>query len=71
MIDPATGGPWTAHTTNPVPFILYDPFGKVGDPSKVRLKSGGVLADVAPTILDILGIAQPPEMTGKTLIVRG
>ena len=71
MIDPATGGPWTAHTTNLVPFILFDPAGKAGDPAKIRLRHGGVLADVAPTVLDILGLEQPAEMTGKTLIVRG
>ena len=71
MVDPATGGPWTAHTTNLVPFILCDPSGKAGDPAKIRLRKGGVLADVAPTVLDIMGLAQPPEMTGKTLIVRG
>ncbi len=87
MIDPSSGGPWTAHTTNLVPFILYDPTGQVGhrtigdggvlmpfDHSKPRgslkLRSGGVLADVAPTILEILGLEQPKEMTGKSLIER-
>jgi len=68
MVDPATGGPWTAHTTNLVPFIVYDPAGKLGS---ISLRSGGILADVAPTILDIMGIDQPTEMTGKSLIMRG
>ena len=61
MFNKETGQPHTAHTTNPVPFILY------GDGS-VTLRSGGVLADIAPTMLQILGVEQPPEMTGKTLI---
>jgi 2,3-bisphosphoglycerate-independent phosphoglycerate mutase len=56
------GSPMTAHTTNPVPFIL------VGAGSELR--EGGRLADIAPTILDVLGLEKPDEMTGKTLIVR-
>jgi 2,3-bisphosphoglycerate-independent phosphoglycerate mutase len=61
MIDPETGSPHTAHTTNPVPFILYSPYrGKV---------AGGSLIDVAPTILALLGIPKPKEMTGKNLIL--
>ena len=60
MSDSATGQPHTAHTTDPVPFIV------VGE--KVRLRSGGMLADVAPTVLQLLGIEQPVEMTGKSLI---
>jgi len=73
MIDPATGGPWTAHTTNPVPCILYDPSGKLGKgaSSTVRLRNRGILADIAPTLLDILGYNIPEEMTGKSLIRRG
>jgi 2,3-bisphosphoglycerate-independent phosphoglycerate mutase len=74
MIDPATGGPWTAHTTNLVPFILYDPTGQLnGKPGSggIKLRDGGVLADVAPTILEILNLPQPKEMTGKSLIVHG
>jgi 2,3-bisphosphoglycerate-independent phosphoglycerate mutase len=60
MVDPATGGPHTAHTTNPVPMIAYN--------TDVRgLRSGGSLCDVAPTILSLLGLEQPPEMTGRAL----
>ena len=61
MIDPATGGPHTAHTTNPVPFVV------VGDESIRALRSGGALCDVGPTILSMMGIGQPPEMTGTNL----
>jgi len=68
LIDPATGGPHTAHTTNPVPCIL------VAAPNTgldgATLRSGGRLSDVAPTILDLLGIARSPQMTGQSLIVR-
>ena len=65
MIDPATGGPHTAHTTNPVPFVLLDPASDgSGAPS---LRSGGGLADVGPTILSLLGVGQPTEMTGRDL----
>jgi len=70
MIDPNTGGPWTAHTTNLVPCILFDPSEKVGEKDKVHLRGSGILADIAPTILDILGLPIPAEMTGKSLIVR-
>jgi 2,3-bisphosphoglycerate-independent phosphoglycerate mutase len=63
MIDPETGAPHTAHTTNPVPVIL------VGGPPGVRLRNGR-LADLAPTVLDLMGLAPPPEMTGRSLIVR-
>ncbi|MCC6317835.1 MAG: 2,3-bisphosphoglycerate-independent phosphoglycerate mutase [Gemmatimonadaceae bacterium] len=61
MIDPATGGPHTAHTTNPVPFVVVDPAGERA------LRSGGALCDVGPTILSMLGIDQPSEMTGRDL----
>jgi 2,3-bisphosphoglycerate-independent phosphoglycerate mutase len=63
MIDPQTGGPHTAHTTNPVPiyWITRDAAGR-------RLRNGG-LADLAPTLLALLGIPAPPEMTGHSLIV--
>ncbi len=63
MADPATGQAHTAHTTNPVPLILYDP------KFKGRLKDGGTLADVAPTILGMLGVKAPKEMTGRDLRV--
>ncbi len=64
------GQPWTAHTTNPVPFILIEGE-KVkisGHGNQVKLRENGCLADIAPTILDILQIPQPPEMTGRSLI---
>jgi 2,3-bisphosphoglycerate-independent phosphoglycerate mutase len=64
------GNPWTAHTTNPVPFILIEGEKRViaGHGGEVALREGGCLADVAPTILDILQLPQPPEMTGTSLI---
>ena len=64
MIDYETGNPHTAHTTNPVPFILvnYD--------EGVTLREGGCLADIVPTLLDVMGMEQPAEMTGKSLLVR-
>ena len=64
------GNPWTAHTTNPVPFILIEGEKRVvsGHGGDVRLREGGCLADVAPTILDILRLPQPEEMTGTSLI---
>jgi len=65
MVDPATGEPFTAHTTNPVPLIVCDPA-----LDGVQLREGGILADVSPTLLDMAGIPQPAEMTGKSLIVR-
>ena len=64
MIDYETGKAHTAHTTNPVPFILVN--GEEG----VRLREGGCLADIAPTLLEIMGLEQPKEMTGKSLIVK-
>ena len=64
MVDPLTGGPHTAHTTNPVPVIVYR------GPSGARLRKGGRLADVAPTVLDLMGLDLPPEMTGRSLIER-
>jgi 2,3-bisphosphoglycerate-independent phosphoglycerate mutase len=62
--------PWTAHTTNPVPFILVEGEGaKIpGHGTDVQLRSDGCLADIAPTILEILQLPQPTEMTGRTLI---
>ena len=62
MIDPKTGEPHTAHTTNPVPFVLIDE-GSIG----VKLRTEGALEDVAPTMLSLLGIEQPVEMTGRDL----
>ena len=64
MIDKKTGGPHTAHTTNPVPVIL------VGGPEGAHLRSGGRLADLAPTLLQLLGLPQPAEMTGKSLLEK-
>jgi 2,3-bisphosphoglycerate-independent phosphoglycerate mutase len=65
MRDPATGQPHTAHTLNPVP-LLY-----VNDAdSRVTLRGGGRICDVAPTMLEMLGLPQPKEMTGRSLLVR-
>jgi 2,3-bisphosphoglycerate-independent phosphoglycerate mutase len=61
MRDPATGGPHTAHTTNPVPVLL------LGGPAGVTLADGR-LADIAPTLLALLGLAQPAAMTGASLL---
>jgi 2,3-bisphosphoglycerate-independent phosphoglycerate mutase len=60
MIDPTTGGVHTAHTTNPVPLVAVDQ-------SRVPLRPGGSLRDVAPTVLGLLGVEQPAEMTGRDL----
>ncbi|WP_075718562.1 2,3-bisphosphoglycerate-independent phosphoglycerate mutase [Roseburia sp. 499] len=64
LLDYETGESFTAHTTNPVPFILvnYDP--------AYTLREGGCLADIAPTLIEIMGMKQPAEMTGKSLLVR-
>src|SRR6476620_6219589 len=62
MIDPVTGGPHTAHTTNPVPFIVVSE-----DAQKLALRSEGSLQDISPTVLGMLGFDQPKEMTGKDL----
>jgi 2,3-bisphosphoglycerate-independent phosphoglycerate mutase len=70
MIDPETGGPHTAHTTNLVPTYLIAAPGLGLDKGQVALRDGGRLADVAPTILDLLGLDPAPQMTGKSLIVR-
>ncbi|KAL0946449.1 hypothetical protein HGRIS_012672 [Hohenbuehelia grisea] len=78
MLNAETGAPHTAHTTNPVPFIM------TGDPKKFRFvedelegevkpgeeKEPGALCDVAPTILDIMGLPQPEEMTGRSLLAK-
>ena len=63
LIDEMTGGPFTAHTTNPVPFIEY--------PDKDIELNNGILADIAPTILELMKIDKPSEMTGKSLIKKG
>ena len=64
MIDYETGEPYTAHTTNPVPFILvnYDP--------AYTLREGGSLADIIPTLIECMGEEKPEEMTGKSLLIR-
>ena len=64
MVDYETGKPHTAHTTNPVPFIL------VNGEENWSLREGGCLADIAPTLLEIMGLEQPTEMTGKSLLVK-
>jgi len=71
MIDPETGGPWTAHTTNLVPCIICDPTGLLKNRGKIRLRAKGILADIAPTVLDIMGLEKPSEMTGTSLVLRG
>jgi 2,3-bisphosphoglycerate-independent phosphoglycerate mutase len=63
MIDPETGGPHTAHTTNPVPLVYFDPRDR-----GPALRAGGALCDVGPTVLALLGIAAPAEMTGINLL---
>ena len=64
LIDYETGAPFTAHTTNQVPFILvnYDP--------AYTLREGGCLADIVPTLIQVMGMEQPEEMTGKSLLVK-
>ena len=64
LIDYETGAPFTAHTTNPVPFILVN-----ADPS-YTLREGGCLADIAPTMIELMGMEQPKEMTGKSLLIK-
>ena len=64
LIDYETGGSYTAHTTNPVPFILVN-----ADPA-YKLREGGCLADIAPTLIELMGMEQPEEMTGKSLLVK-
>ncbi len=64
LVDYETGDPFTAHTTNPVPFILvnYDP--------AYTLREGGCLADIVPTLIEVMGKEQPVEMTGKSLLIK-
>jgi 2,3-bisphosphoglycerate-independent phosphoglycerate mutase len=66
MLTPA-GEPHTAHTTNPVPCVLVSDEPAV---QALRLRDGGCLGDVAPTVLELMGQPQPPEMTGRSLIAR-
>ncbi len=64
LVDYETGAPFTAHTTNPVPFILVNADDSVG------LREGGCLADIAPTLIELMGMEQPAEMTGKSLLIK-
>jgi 2,3-bisphosphoglycerate-independent phosphoglycerate mutase len=64
MINPVTGEPHTQHTEYPVPFLI------MGE-GAVRLGVGRGLADIAPTVLDLLRLPQPPAMTGRSLILKG
>ena len=64
LVDYETGAPFTAHTTNPVPFLLVN-----ADPA-YGLRKGGCLADIIPTLLELMDMEQPAEMTGKSLLVR-
>ena len=62
MFDDSTGKPHTAHTTNMVPLVV------INAPYEVELSSDGALCDVAPTVLQLMGIKQPNEMTGKSML---
>ena len=64
LVDYETGEPFTAHTTNPVPFILVN-----ADPS-YGLREGGKLADIIPTLIELMGMEQPKEMTGASLLIK-
>ena len=64
LVDYETGEPFTAHTTNPVPFILVN-----ADPS-YTLRENGCLADIIPTLIELMGMEQPAEMTGKSLLIK-
>ncbi|MBO8434558.1 MAG: 2,3-bisphosphoglycerate-independent phosphoglycerate mutase [Tyzzerella sp.] len=64
LVDYTTGQPFTAHTTNPVPFVL------VNYKEGVGLKEGGKLADIAPTLLEMMGLPKPAEMTGESLLIN-
>src|SRR5690606_28892656 len=66
MLTPA-GEPQTAHTTNPVPCVIVSDDSAV---ASLKLRSGGALCDVAPTVLELMGLQQPQEMTGESLIVH-
>ena len=64
MKDEKTGAPYTAHTTFEVPVVLFN------DKNGYKLRQGGRLADLAPTLLELLHLDQPAEMTGKSLLVK-
>ena len=64
LVDYETGDPFTAHTTNPVPFILVN-----ADPA-YSLKEGGCLADIVPTLIELMGMEKPAEMTGTSLLKK-
>ena len=64
LVDYETGAPFTAHTTNPVPFILVN-----ADPA-YKLREGGCLADIIPTLIELMGMEQPEEMTGRSLLMK-
>ena len=64
MVDEATGEPWTAHTTNQVPFVL------VGANPAYKLREGGRLCDIVPTLIELMGLEKPKEMTGESLLVK-
>ena len=64
LVDYETGAPFTAHTTNPVPFILVN-----ADPS-LGLREGGALCDIAPTMIELMGMEKPAEMTGTSLLIK-
>jgi 2,3-bisphosphoglycerate-independent phosphoglycerate mutase len=64
LVDYETGAPFTAHTTNPVPFIL------VNADEAYTLREDGCLADIVPTLIECMGMEQPKEMTGKSLLIK-
>ena len=64
LVDYETGAPFTAHTTNPVPFIL------VNADESYTLRENGCLADIIPTLIELMGMKQPEEMTGKSLLIK-
>ena len=64
LVDEVTGAPFTAHTTNPVPFIL------VNADKSYQLRENGCLADIAPTLIELMGMEQPEDMTGTSLLVK-
>jgi 2,3-bisphosphoglycerate-independent phosphoglycerate mutase len=69
MVDPDTGAPHTAHTSNPVPFVLVSP-ASLPDLGSISLREGGSLGDISPTILDLMGLPQPAPMRASTLITH-